>query len=156
MTNLERVLYRVALKFNRGPYDQCWEWTGNTSSNGYGRINGVSLYDQYKKYTYGHITTWALQNGRWPVDGEVVRHTCDNPPCVNPRHLVIGTQQQNVDDRPRSGRWFGLDFGKLTPEQVEWARSNGLSQFKTAQALGVSQSSISNLRMGKTYKGNLR
>lgn len=155
MTEEERLRWRMDTKTDKsGGSDACWLWFGATSSNGYAHLHGVTLYGETKTFPYGHRTAWALANGRWPVVGEVVMHDCDNPPCVNPEHLTIGTQMQNIADRPRSGRWFGMGHGKgkLTPEQVRWARTNGLSQVETSKTLEVSQVAISNLRARKTYK----
>ncbi len=80
--------------------DQCWEWQGARHRNGYGKIGtgghtgGTSL---------AHRVIWAEANGPIP-DGMVIMHACDNPPCVNPSHLVIGTQSDNMHDKIRKGR----------------------------------------------------
>lgn len=75
----------------------CWAWTDQKTRDGYGRIsiNGVKLYM--------HRTSFEVHNGRIP-DGLVVRHACDNPPCVNPDHLLTGTQADNARDRDERGR----------------------------------------------------
>lgn len=80
---------RVAI----GPDDECWEWKGDRSAKGYGRFNlgrrgAVATASRY---------AWTLTNGPIP-DGLLVRHTCDNPPCCNPAHLLIGTAAENSAD----------------------------------------------------------
>jgi hypothetical protein len=79
--------------------DACWLWTGSTGpSNRYGmlRVNGRSVKV--------HRFAWELVNGPIP-DGKVVRHRCDNTLCVNPYHLELGTQLDNVRDSISRGRF---------------------------------------------------
>ena len=151
MSDIERATWRVFSKTNVGEWDECWEFRGATASDGYAHLRGVTLYGEYREYPYGHRTVWAVSNGRWPTTNEVVQHTCDNPPCVNPAHLIIGTQADNVSTRPRSGRWFGMSTGKLTPTQVAEIRASNKPQTALAKEFNVSQKAISNIITGKTY-----
>lgn len=88
---LERVWERVAF----GP--GCWEWQGGRDLKGYGR---VTVGTKRKK---AHRVIWELANGPIP-DGMRVCHHCDNPPCVRPDHLFLGTDKDNADDRDAKGR----------------------------------------------------
>jgi hypothetical protein len=77
--------------------DGCWEWTGTRDDAGYGKF-------EYLTVTYRvHRLSWSLENGSIP-DGLLICHNCDNPPCVRPDHLFLGTQQDNVDDMWDKGR----------------------------------------------------
>ena len=72
----------------------CWVWTGYCDPAGYGRTPDGE---------YTHRYSWVAVHGEIE-NKQVVRHKCDNPPCVNPDHLEIGTQRDNVLDRERRGR----------------------------------------------------
>lgn len=69
----------------------CWEWQALRSGQGYG------MFPIANRHYGAHRASWEITNGPIP-DGMVVRHDCDNPPCVRPDHLRIGTHQDNVMD----------------------------------------------------------
>lgn len=80
-----------------GAPDDCWEWGGSPDHDGYGVVSWGGT--QYK----AHRVAYELHVGPIP-EGLVVRHNCDNPPCVNPAHLLLGTQADNVRDMHERGR----------------------------------------------------
>lgn len=74
----------------------CWEWTGYLTGNRYAGM-------RYENETKAHRVSYIVFNG--PITKkDVIRHTCDNPICVNPEHLLIGTQQDNINDMDNRGR----------------------------------------------------
>lgn len=95
--------------------DSCWEWTGMTNNYGYGLIQDSG---RNGKRWFAHRYSWYIHNGDIPepkgYHGAVVRHKCDNRLCVNPEHLEIGTQVDNVNDMDDRGRRVSVGSGKRT------------------------------------------
>lgn len=87
-------------KVNKGSPEDCWEWTGARLPWGYGRM-------QKNGHLVGsHCVAYELAYGSVPK-GYFVLHKCDNPPCCNPSHLFLGTNQDNMNDMISKGRgWW--------------------------------------------------
>lgn len=77
--------------------DGCWIWRACLNNMGYGQVRARGIAH------LAHRVSWELANGSIP-DGLLVLHRCDNPPCVNPKHLSLGTARDNSDDRETKGR----------------------------------------------------
>lgn len=77
--------------------DGCWEWTG-TKRNDYGTMRVA------KKHEYAHRISWLIHSGEMPPRDLCVLHHCDNPPCVRPDHLFLGTKVDNARDAASKGR----------------------------------------------------
>jgi hypothetical protein len=84
----------------------CWIWQGNRDRKGYGRISVKG------RTTSTHRLAYRLAHGGDIPDGLVVRHRCDNPPCVNPDHLEIGTPADNSRDMVERGRMVNCKAGR--------------------------------------------
>lgn len=137
-----------------GPED-CWEWKASLNGCGYGHvgING--------KMFISHRVAWELTYGPIPK-GLCICHKCDNPPCINPNHLFIGTQQDNVTDMESKGRAVrsnGEKNGKakLTKDQVIeirrlYAIESHMSLSAIGRAFGVTPSAIYNIVNRKFWK----
>lgn len=134
----------------RGP-DECWVWNGRRNQRGYGKLR---LDD--RRYRGAHRISWFLAHGEWP--DLFVCHSCDNPPCVNPAHLWLGTNDDNIADRLAKGRPPGPARGeanrtaKLTPVQVLEIRAAGGRGADLARRFGVTNTTISHIRLGKTWR----
>ncbi len=120
----------------------CWEWKGHFARNGYGRFTAHP-----GRSVIASRFSWELEHGVIP-DGAIVCHKCDNPKCVRPDHLFLGTNRDNVDDCVRKGRNTKGEMvgtAKLTADAVRGMReryASGESQRKLALAFGVSQSTV--------------
>ncbi|MBO2700796.1 HNH endonuclease [Shewanella algae] len=75
--------------------DRCWSWSGYKDDKGYGLLSNRNGSGHSPERA--HRVSYELNFGEIP-DGLVVRHTCDNPECTNPEHLVLGTQKDNMRD----------------------------------------------------------
>lgn len=97
-TPQERFWARVE---KRSP-QECWPWTGARNGNGYGRMKIDGQLYLAHRLAYEFAKRPLKDNGDY--HGAVVRHTCDNPTCCNPAHLVRGDQRKNVADMVKRGR----------------------------------------------------
>lgn len=126
----------------------CWIWTNGTNRAGYGVIvtGGVRWL--------AHRLSWKVYNGEIP-DGMIVCHRCDNPSCVNPNHLFLGTTKDNMDDMNKKGRHAkgeSVKSAKLTESQIDSIRAMTCSNIRIAKHFGVSRSCIDLIKNGKTWR----
>lgn len=133
--------------------EDCWLWTGSQVAAGYGvlPIDG--------KLYFAHRLSYVLANGEIP-HGMLVCHSCDNRLCVNPDHLWLGTQLENMRDKARKGRAgntnpkFGEQhhFSKVTEDDVRAIRASNESQKVLAERFNISKSAVSAIKIRKTWK----
>lgn len=99
---MESTTYAVYKRFMRFvpscPGAACWEWNVDSAHHKYGYDMFEIKLDGKWKSKQAHRIAWLIFRGAIP-DGLSVLHTCDNPPCVNPDHLYLGTHQDNMKDR---------------------------------------------------------
>lgn len=122
--------------------DGCWLWTATTNNKGYGN------FKFNKKYVGAHRASWMIHNGPIPK-GKFVLHTCDNPPCVNPDHLFIGTNEDNLKDMAKKGRSTRGEKNVnavLTEERVIAIRADIRTQDAIAAAYNISQRQVSRIK----------
>lgn len=129
----------------------CWIWQGRIDPGDYGTLyhNG--------KHEKAHRVFWELHRGPIP-EGKKVLHSCDVRPCVNPNHLFLGTQQDNVDDMVKKGRHVaskGARNGnaRLTEDQVieilALIDEGKIRQVEIAALYGIAHTTVSYIK----YKG---
>lgn len=131
----------------------CWEWTGATDLQGYGRIKSHGKSLRVHRLTY-EIFVGSI------LDGMYILHRCDNRICVNPEHLVVGTQRDNIRDMYAKGRGVdnsGENHGKaiLTKDQVVEILDllqRGYSQKEIGQMYHVNSATINSIANGKSWK----
>lgn len=155
MVLTEKDTDRFWSKVNKVGPDECWDWTAACCSGGYGVI-GICHFR--KVYSYrSHRLAWESTYGSI-TKGLCVCHKCDNRKCCNPKHLFLGTNQENVTDRNAKGRVAHREKhcrAKLTERDVIDIRNqmkNGMSQTNVAKRYGISQRTCSDIKSSKTWK----
>jgi hypothetical protein len=129
----------------------CWEWRGGKGEKGYGQFRAPG------RSWIAPRAAHELYIGPIP-EGMLVRHTCDNPPCVNPDHLVVGTHIDNNNDKVERGRQTkgaAVNTNKLTESQVlemRRLRLGGAKSKDLAIKFGVSTATASAICTGRTWK----
>jgi hypothetical protein len=130
----------------------CWLWLGSLNT-GYGQFRRDD-----GSIVLAHRFSYVLHN-ETAVDGLVVMHKCDTPRCVNPEHLILGTQAENVQDMRQKGRekhrsLSGSDHGmsKLTEMQVKEIRDSKETGPAIAQRIGISTTTVYDVRNRRIWK----
>ena len=149
---LHNVQKRFWKKVQKGSPNECWPWIGCKDVHGYGRIAilrvGILAHRISYEFAYGPI----------PEDKNIVRHRCDNPICVNPYHLEIGTIADNMRDKCERGRQLrGSAHGasKLNEDQVRQIKlrlSEGEHFTKISPDYGISWQAVKAIFEDRTWK----
>lgn len=151
-------------RVNRGLDNECWPWTGpvSASKNGglaYGRIDAFGFTGVYVH----RIAYWLANGGELNLRknrDSLVRHSCDNPICCNPKHLLAGTHADNMHDKAERGRskWWESTTqsprAKLDADAVREIRefsAGGATRKELAERFGVSIQTIKAVRSGRHY-----
>lgn len=149
----ENLKERFFSRVERRGEDECWPWIGRQDENGYG------VFDIGNRPHIASRISLGIELGK-ELPAEIFAcHHCDNPPCVNPKHLFPGTQKDNMQDAGRKGRVGGnhgrigtrINTSKLDEVKVvEIKRSSAPAKF-FAEKYGVSTTAINLIRKGKNW-----
>jgi hypothetical protein len=136
----------------------CWLWTGATKGQGH----GYGVVARNGRSTRAHRASWEMHAGR-SADGLCVLHKCDNPPCVNPAHLFLGTHKKNAEDKMAKGRavlprWESrarnpnarLSDGDVA--SIRAARAAGEGPTSLSRRFGIHKSHVHRIVRGTTWK----
>lgn len=141
-------------KVEIGPELECWEWKAFRHPIWkYGRFGWDG------KVWQAHRVAYTLTHGPIPL-GFLVRHSCDNPPCCNPSHLLLGKDKQNSEDResrnrgnqPKGSRNGFAKFPQELIESIRTMSANGVSRRAIVTATGVSSSHVHRIIHGQSWK----
>jgi hypothetical protein len=134
--------------------DKCWVWRAQIDKNGYGKFQL-----RHGEPALAHRVSYMLAHGYMPPSEQLVCHECDNPPCVNPKHLWLGDDKTNHDDCVAKGRHSpipvvrgsAVNTSKLTEAQAREVLTSPLSNTQLGQKFGVSKTAIRLIRTGKNW-----
>ena len=131
--------------------ETCWLWTGTVANNGRG------VFKINNKLKQAHRISYEVHFGEIP-QGLLVCHKCDNGLCVNPEHLFLGTQQDNINDcvnKNRNAKGSKNWNTKLNEEKVKMIRTADFSErgskAKISRELGISQTALNYVISGKNW-----
>ena len=131
------------------PESGCWVWTGWFYNNGYG------CWQYERKKRLAHREAWMLFNGEIPP-GIVVCHRCDVKCCVNPSHLFLGTQAENLLDARNKGRSCAVGernpCAKLSESDVNAIRLSGGRHEDIARSYGIARQTVGRIKSRKDWK----
>lgn len=144
-----------------GEPHECWLWQGRRDKQGYGV---VSLWGQDKQMGRSVGITSSAHRAMFMVYNRIppfllphlIRHTCDNPPCVNPNHLVGGDEKDNRRDALERGRALTGEahfWAKLSEKQIQEIRGSSQSSALLAEQYQVNPTTIRRIRSGRTWRG---
>lgn len=132
--------------------NNCWEWQKDIDRKGYGQIHS---YRENKRVTlFAHRVSYELHKGTIP-EKFLICHSCDNRKCVNPDHLWIGTQSDNMQDMIKKGRYnYGTKnrLSKLNHQQVLEIKNSRESGRFLSKKFDVSEATIINIRKNRTWR----
>jgi len=133
----------------------CWEWQGSHDIGGYGFLRNSN--GKNKRLT--HFMWESIPNNPKILPGLVLCHKCDNPPCINPYHLFLGTRKDNAMDMAEKGRSLRGErspLAKLKQSEVEeiiaLAKSGEMTQIQMAKKFGVAPQTVGAIVDGTNWK----
>jgi hypothetical protein len=126
--------------------DGCWEWLAKKNNKGYGMFGGTKA----EGFSLAHRVSYEFARGKIPK-GKWALHSCDNRGCVNPDHLFLGRNIDNVQDMHRKGRGWG-GIGPAVAYAILWQWAAGDSRRKIAREYNVSMHAVKHIALRQTWR----
>lgn len=151
--DVDAVRNRFEKLYERIPFSGCWIWNG-ALKNSFGH-GAFKIADRKSKVMFSHRAAWELYVGEIPPNLKVL-HRCDNPSCVNPHHLFLGSINDNVQDMIRKKRnafgskCKGSKLNENAVLQIKQQREKGSAQL--SKIFSISRQSIADILYGRTWK----
>lgn len=147
----DRVKKRFWSKVRMGGYDDCWEWIASRREFGYGQF----WVPQLKRILTSHRACWLLWHGELP--SSCILHKCDNPRCVNPHHLFLGSNADNSMDMKSKGRSTrgskhpGAQLNESQVVEIKKMLLGGETTVRIATLFNVRREVISKIKHGRRW-----
>lgn len=152
----EQIIQRFYAKVGKAEPDECWLWLGAKEVLGYGKL---CVQRTPQKTVKAHRLSYEVHYGAFDKSLSVC-HTCDNPTCVNPRHLFLGTPADNSKDMVSKGRSPSNKGERNARAKITWAQrdeierlvKSGKSQTEVARIFGIAQPNVSQIILGRHWR----
>lgn len=153
LQGLQRAAFAAKLTRAVRQENGCLEYPGTPLHSGHVQISHGPKSHQVR--VRAHVFAWELANRRSVPAGQVVMHTCDHPRCVNPDHLRLGTQGDNIRDSIHKGRYNAFGRQKLNAQQVIEIRrllAEDVNHAVIAARYGVTRGAITSIACGYSWR----
>lgn len=150
LVDIANMHRRFKSKYIINKVSGCWEWIACTHYRGYGQFYTPKSFSD-RKMDYAHRVSYYLYNGIKPSSGQEVCHRCDNPSCVNPAHLFVGTHTDNMNDmakKQRAGKPYTLKITQAIADSIVQLRKDGMQIKDIAVQYNISASHCSRVSRG--------
>jgi hypothetical protein len=137
---------RLQSRVNVDPETDCWHYTGTLVGNGYGHLNFQGELVYVHRLSAGVFLNFDLDSKLY------VLHTCDQRDCINPAHLYVGTQKDNMRDAARKGRMVGKKLTLDKAIEIKRLLAEGETQRTISRKYDVSTTAIGQIARGETWK----